>query len=131
MNDCIFCKIIAGEIPTNKVYEDDLFLVILDVQPIKPGHLLLIPKEHTDDVFAVENSLYTKLFELAKKLAPQLKEAMGTVRVGLAIEGFGVPHVHVHLVPIDQGNELNPEHAQKMSSEELYAIAEKLREQLQ
>ena len=127
MNGCVFCKIIAGEIPTNKVYEDDSFFVLLDIHPINPGHLLIVPKKHIPYVFDMQDPLFTELFKLARTLAPKIKEVMKVVRVGLAIEGFGVDHTHVHLVPINTINELNPERAKAASPEELKEVAEKIR----
>lgn len=129
MNDCIFCKIAAGEVPAEKVYEDDLFVAFLDRNPINPGHTLIIPKEHVDHFSDIPQPLYGQLFDLVKRIAPILKEVMGSARTGLAIEGFGVAHAHIHLVPINHGNELNPERARLATSEELREIGEKIRKE--
>ncbi|MBP9771887.1 MAG: HIT family protein [Candidatus Pacebacteria bacterium] len=130
MNDCVFCKIIAGEIPAVKVYEDDQFLAFLDREPLNPGHLVLIPKIHVDDVFAIHEPLYADLFEQAKKIAPRLKEVMNSRRVGLVVEGFGVAHAHVHLIPINAAHELNPERAKEASLDEREEVGKTIRQAL-
>jgi histidine triad (HIT) family protein len=124
---CVFCKILAGDIPSANVYEDEDFLVFLDVRPVNPGHLLIVPRQHIDDVFDIPDLLYAKLFALARTLAPKLRVAVGSTRVGIAVEGFGVAHAHVHLVPLNGPHELNPERAKKASPEELRENAEKIR----
>jgi len=120
--ECLFCDIINNKKPALKVWEDDKFLVILDIRPINPGHLLLIPKEHIGEVFEISEPLFGELFQTAKKIAAFLKEAVSAKRIGLAIEGFGVSHVHLHLVPVNNGNELNPERAKEVPEDELKAM---------
>ena len=127
MENCIFCKIVKGEIPSVKVWEDEKHLAILDINPINPGHTVLIPKKHDDYLFDLEDGEYTELMLKAKKIAKMLKNKLKPKRIGLAVEGFFVPHVHVHLVPLNKGNELNPERAKNMSAEELNRIAKKIR----
>ncbi len=117
--ECLFCKIIKNEAPSYKVWEDENFLAFLDIKPIKHGHILLIPKIHLEDVFEVDDKSYTDIFIIAKKLIPYLKEATSVKRIGMVVAGFGVPHVHIHLVPINSGEELNPELAKGMSAIEL------------
>ncbi len=130
MNDCIFCKIVAKEIPKDFLYEDEHSVAFLDMKPINPGHTLIVPKEHVDHFFDIPQPLYGHVFEAAKKIAPILKAVMGTARTGLAIEGFGVAHTHLHLVPINHGNELNPERAKPATPEELKEIGEKIKKAL-
>ncbi|MDD5172353.1 MAG: HIT family protein [Candidatus ainarchaeum sp.] len=130
MDDCIFCKIGAGKIPSAKVYEDDKFLAFLDINPVNPGHTLLIPKKHVDNLFDIEEPLYSDLFKTAKKLSKSLTKAMGAKRVGVIVEGFLVHHAHVHLIPINHGNELDPGRARKAEPAELTAVADKIRNQL-
>jgi len=127
MTNCIFCKIISGEIPSVKIWEDEKHIAILDRTPINPGHTLLIQKRHTDYIFDLDDKEYTELMLSVKKVAKLLKNKLNPKRVGMAIEGFGVPHIHVHLVPVNQGNELNPERAKPMSEEELNKIAEEIK----
>jgi histidine triad (HIT) family protein len=126
MTDCIFCKIIKGEIPAVKLWEDEKYFIILDSSPINPGHTLLLPKKHTDYIFDLNDQEYSELMLKAKEIAKILKKKLNPKRVGMAIEGFGVPHVHIHLVPENKGNELNPERAKDMNIEELNKIAEKI-----
>ena len=117
--NCLFCKIINKEISSFNVWENNKFLAFLDVNPINPGHILLIPKNHQEEIFDLEDSLYSDIFLTAKKLAGPLKGATKARIVGIAVEGLGVSHVHIHLVPINNGNELNPERAKKASEEDL------------
>jgi len=104
--DCIFCKIIRGEVPSFKVWEDENFLAFLSIEPINPGHTLVIPKKHIDYVFDLKEPLYSQMFKVAKKISKNLKKVMKAKRIGIAVEGFSVPHVHIHLVPINNENEL-------------------------
>ncbi|OHA23953.1 MAG: hypothetical protein A3B11_01930 [Candidatus Taylorbacteria bacterium RIFCSPLOWO2_01_FULL_44_26] len=124
--DCLFCKIIAGKIQANKVWENDQFLVFPTISPINPGHLLLIPKEHYEYVYDIPEFLYSKLFLCAKNVAVILKKATGAKRIGMAIEGFGVDHVHIHLIPINHVNEINPLAAKNASEKDLREIQERL-----
>ncbi|NYZ74275.1 HIT family protein [Candidatus Micrarchaeota archaeon] len=130
MDDCIFCKIGAGKIPSAKVYEDERFLAFLDINPVSPGHTLLIPKKHVDNLFDIEEPLYSEMFQTAKKLSKSLTKAMGAKRVGVMVEGFLVHHAHVHLIPMNHGSDLNPANARKAEPAELTAIAEKIRKQI-
>ncbi len=116
---CIFCDIIENRVESLKVWEDKNFILLLDANPINPGHLLLIPKKHAPDVFSLPDVQYIKLLVLVKKIARILKSISGAKRIGLAIEGFGVAHVHVHLVPVNKGNELNPLKVKKVPLTEL------------
>lgn len=127
MQSCVFCKIVKGEIPAVNIFEDDDFLAFLDVKPINPGHLLLVPKKHTEYMFDLPDEDYLKISLKAKELAVVLKEKLQSQKIGLVVEGFGVLHVHVHLIPINGANELNPERAKPMSGEELKKIAEKIK----
>ena len=124
MENCVFCKIAKGEIPSFIIWEDENFLAFLDAGQINPGHTLLIPKKHTDYLFDIEDREYQELMLKAKEIAKILKSKLNPKRVGLAVEGFGVPHVHLHLVPINHGNELNPERATHPKPEELKKIAD-------
>jgi len=127
-SNCVFCKIVEGKIPSVKIFEDENFLAFLDVNPINPGHTLVIPKKHSDYLFDLNDEDYKKLMLTAKKIAKIIKDKLKPKRVGLAVEGFFVPHVHVHLVPLNKGNELNPERAKSSAKEELEKIAKKIRD---
>lgn len=127
MSDCIFCKIIAGEIPSAKLWEDERFFAFLDINPVNPGHTLLIPKEHVDYLFDVEDPLYSELFKAAKAVSRPLQKAMMSQRVGVVVEGLLVPHVHIHLIPINAPGELDAGRAARMEPEELGRIADRIR----
>jgi len=124
--NCIFCKIIRKEIPSKIIYEDKNFLAVLDRNPINPGHILLIPKIHRDYIFSITDDSYIKLLLKAKELAVFMKKKINSERIGMAVEGFGVPHIHIHLVPVNAGNELNPEKAKSATEEELIEIKEQV-----
>lgn len=125
--DCIFCKIVKGEIPAVKIFEDEKHFAFLDMNPINSGHTLLIPKKHIEYLFDLNDSEYSELMLKAKHLAKLLKNKLEPKRVGIAVEGFFIPHAHIHIVPLNKGNELNPERAKPMSKEELNKLAEKIK----
>lgn len=130
MKNCLFCQIVNKEIPSEKIWEDDEFVALLDVKPINDGHLLLIPKKHTEYLFDLDDESYINLFKTVRKIAKPLRTATRTKKVGIIIEGFGVPHVHVHLVPINSGNELDPSRAHSVSAEKLAKTALEIRKNL-
>jgi histidine triad (HIT) family protein len=127
MTDCIFCKIVKGEIPSYKIWEDDKFYAFLDIRPISAGHVLLIPKKHHDYLFDYNNKDYLEIMLKAKMLVPRIKKASGAKRVGLAVEGISVPHLHLHLVPINNVNDLDPCKAKPATYKELQEMYEKLK----
>lgn len=126
MTDCIFCKIVGGEIPSTKIWENDEFFAFLDINPVNPGHTLLIPKKHEDYLFELPDEEYVKIFKKAKELAGPIKHAMGAKRIGVIVEGFLVNHVHIHLIPLHAGGDLNLSKAKKAAPEELAQTAEKI-----
>ena len=97
--ECIFCKIVAGEIPSYKIYEDDKVLAFLDINPITDGHTLLIPKEHFQMMADTPDELVSYLFVRAKELMKVIKETMKADYVSLSVVGVDVPHFHIHFVP--------------------------------
>ena len=99
MENCIFCKIIAGEIPAKKVHEDSLSFAFLDIRPRAPGHTLLIPKEHYVWFQDTPDEVSDDLFRTAKRLAKKMKEQYKADFIQLGISGQDVPHVHIHLIP--------------------------------
>ncbi len=131
MAECIFCKIAAKEIPSHTVWEDEKFMAFLDLRPVNPGHLLIIPKEHIENIFDMPDGLYEEIFNKAKALSTPLQKAMSSVRVGMVIEGFGMPHAHVHLVPINKPHDLDSTRAAPMPNEELVVIAEKIKAEVE
>lgn len=124
--DCIFCKIIKGEIPAVKIWEDEKYFAFLDINQINPGHALLIPKKHTDYLFDLDDKEYTQLMLKAKFLAKLLKNKLKPKKIGLVVEGFLIHHVHIHLFPLNKCGDLDFEKAKRMSKEELNKIAEKI-----
>lgn len=125
--DCIFCEISQGKIPSYKIWEDDHFFAFLDIKPINIGHTLIVPKKHIDYLFDLEKTDYQNLFAAAKKLAGPIKKATDAQRVGMIVEGFGVAHAHLHLVPINQPHELNPHKAHDEDAAELKNMTEKIK----
>lgn len=102
--DCIFCKLANGEIPTNSIYEDDDFKVILDASPATKGHALILPKEHFDNLYEVDDAVAAKIMPLAKKLANNMKEKLHCDGINVLqnngeAAGQTVFHLHVHLIP--------------------------------
>ena len=114
----IFSKIVAGEIPAYKVYEDENFLAFLDVFPIAAGHTLVIPKKEIDNVFDLDDELYLKYQLVCKKIAKALAQSISCVRVGSAVVGLEIPHAHIHLVPLNSIGDLNFEKPKLKFSEE-------------
>ncbi len=99
MEPSIFTKIINGEIPSHKVYEDDRTLAFLDIHPLQPGHTLVIPKAQVDHFDDLDQTDYQAVFATVKKVAARLKQVLGAERACLRVEGFDVPHAHVHVYP--------------------------------
>jgi histidine triad (HIT) family protein len=126
----IFEKIIAGEIPCEKIYEDENYFVFLDIKPINLGHTLIVPKKAIDYIFDLDKETYLGLFETATKIAPAIQKATNCVRVGMAVEGFGVPHAHLHIIPLFKEREIDPDLAHDEIPENLKMIAEKIRANL-
>jgi histidine triad (HIT) family protein len=107
MEDSIFTKIIKGEIPCHKVYEDEKTLAFLDIHPAVLGHTLVIPKEQVEFVWDLSDVTYQAVMDTAKKVALRLREVLGTARVGEKIVGVDVPHAHVQLLPFNTPEEYN------------------------
>jgi histidine triad (HIT) family protein len=99
MDDCIFCKIVKGELSTTKIYEDEKFLSFLTTGPVTAGHLLIIPKEHVVWFYEESDEKLSEIMLMAKKIAKAMKAALGSDFVHLAIAGSEVPHLHIHLFP--------------------------------
>lgn len=101
MQDSIFTKIVKGEIPCHKVYEDELTLAFLDIHPVQPGHMLVIPKKQVEFVWDLSDEDYVAVMTTTKKVALRLREVLGTKYVGEQIIGVDVPHAHVQLIPFN------------------------------
>lgn len=105
MEDSIFTKIIKGEIPCHKVYEDEKTLAFVDIHPIQPGHTLVISKTQVEFVWDLEKEDYQAVMETVQKVATRLKEVLGVPYVGLQVIGVDVPHAHVHVIPFSTTEE--------------------------
>lgn len=132
MSDCLFCKIIRGEIPSFRVYEDDATLAFLDIRPVNPGHTLVIPKEHSKDVFDISKENWAAVTEAARTLAAALEKAVEADGVNIQMNnrehaGQVVEHAHVHLIPRKKGDGLKlwPQHPYLEGEAE--AVAKKIR----
>jgi len=103
----IFSKIISGEIPSYKIFENEKFLAFLDINPNTLGHTLCIPKEETDQIFDLDDKTLSELIIFSKKIANAIKKAVVCERVGVSVIGLEVPHVHVHLIPINNMDDMS------------------------
>lgn len=122
----IFSKIVAGEIPCYKVAEDDRHLAFLDINPMAPGHTLVIPKKEIDYLFDMADDEYTALELFAKRVAKALKSAMPCARVAEAVLGMEVPHAHIHLVPIKTEADMNFRNKMSIPGDEMASIAARI-----
>lgn len=121
----IFTKIVNGEIPSYKVAETDKYYAFLDISPLQKGHTLVIPKREEDYLFDLGDEELAGLMVFAKKVAKAIQKAVPCQRVGVAVLGLDVPHAHVHLVPLNGGNDLNFSNPKKQfTAEEMNACAE-------
>lgn len=103
----IFSRIVAGEIPSYKVAEDDKHYAFLDISPVAPGHTLVIPKKEVDYLFDLADDEYESLQLFAKRVAAAMKSALPCKHIGVAVMGLEVPHAHIHLVPINKESDMN------------------------
>ena len=127
----IFTRIIAGEIPSYKVAEDAHYIAILDVFPLKRGHVLVIPKIENDYIFDLDDERLSALTVFAKKVAVGMKKTLPCARIGVAVIGLEVPHTHIHLIPMDSVQDLNFGNTKlRFTAEEMEATAAAIRAQL-
>lgn len=126
----IFTKIIEGEIPCYKIAETDQFLAFLDVNPNTKGHTLCIPKQEINKLFDINDDLYLGLMQFSKKVAIALEKAIDCKRVGMAVIGLEVPHAHVHLIPLNEMDEMRFQNKVSLSKEEFEATAKAIQSQL-
>ncbi|MBI4122225.1 MAG: HIT family protein [Parcubacteria group bacterium] len=123
MSDCIFCKIVKGEIPAAKVYEDDELIAFLDINPINPGHTLIIPKEHYATLLETPELLVSRLFTIVPNLAKAVLQATDTAAFNLgvntgAVSGQVVEHVHLHIMPRREGDGYEMWHGKPYASQD-------------
>jgi histidine triad (HIT) family protein len=124
----IFTKIINREIPGHIVAENDNYIAFLDINPLVMGHVLVVPKQEVDYIFDLSDEVYSGLHLFAKQVAIALKASINCVRIGTAVIGLEVPHVHIHLVPMNSMNDINFSKPKlNPSQDELASMAEKIK----
>jgi histidine triad (HIT) family protein len=118
----IFTKIVNGEIPCYKIAETEDFLAFLDVNPNAKGHTLCIPKVEINKIFDIEDDLYLGLMRFSKKIAVALEKSVPCKRIGMAVIGLEVPHAHVHLIPLNEMDEMRFQNKVSLTKEEFEAL---------
>ena len=127
----IFTKIINGEIPCYKIAENDDYFAFLDINPLRAGHTLVVPRRQTDYIFDLEDNYLAGMIIFSKKIAAAIKNAIPCNRIGVAILGLEVPHAHIHLVPMDTMEDINFKNPKlKFTPEEFKDIASKISSKL-
>ena len=122
--ESIFSKIVAGQIPCYRVAENDSFLAFLDINPLSKGHVLVIPKVQVDYIFDLDEETFIQLHLFAKSVAIAMKKAITCNRIGVTVIGLEVPHAHIHLIPINEVNDMNFSNKKlTLSSNEMLDIA--------
>jgi histidine triad (HIT) family protein len=125
----IFSKIIAGEIPCYKVQENERFLAFLDIQPLRRGHVLVIPKVEVDNIFDIEDELLGEMMIFSKSVAKRMQQNFDCKKVGVTVIGLEVPHAHIHLIPINSVADMDFSQAKlSLTTEELTEICALLQE---
>ncbi|WP_047416938.1 HIT family protein [Cellulophaga sp. Hel_I_12] len=126
----IFTKIISGEIPSYKIAEDENFFAFLDINPNAKGHTLCIPKKEVNKIMDLDEATYTGLMAFSRKIGIALEKAIQCKRVGMTVIGLEVPHVHVHLIPLNDMKDATFQQKVSFSREEFEAIAAKIKAEL-
>jgi histidine triad (HIT) family protein len=126
----IFTRIINGEIPSYKIAENDEFIAILDVNPNAKGHTLCIPKQEVNKLFDMEEELYLGLMAFSRNVAKALEKAVPCKRVGVAVVGLEVPHVHVHLIPLHDMDDMRFQRKVQLPEEEFRKLAAEIAAEL-
>lgn len=126
----IFIKIINGEIPSYKIAEDDNYLAFLDVNPNAKGHTLCIPKFEVDKIFDMDEAHYLGLMHFARKVAIGLEKTVPCKRIGMSVVGLEVPHTHVHLIPLNEMDDMRFQNKVSLTKEEFMALAQSIQNNL-
>ncbi|MBD5245074.1 MAG: HIT family protein [Bacteroides sp.] len=124
----IFSKIISGEIPCYKIAEDERYFAFLDINPVAPGHTLVVPKREVSYLFDLTDEEYVGLELFAKRVAEGLREAMPCKRIGEAVIGLEVPHAHIHLIPINTERDMDFSNKQSLPGEQMASICARIKE---
>jgi len=122
----IFTKIVNGEIPCYKIAEDENYLAFLDVNPNAKGHTLCIPKQEINKIFDMEEAHYLGLMKFSRKVAKAIEKSIDCKRIGMAVVGLEVPHVHVHLIPLNDMDDMRFQRKTSLSSEEFQKLAQQI-----
>lgn len=130
MEDSVFTKIIKGELPCHKVYEDQMTIAFLNIHPTHPGHTLVVPKIQVDQYIDLPDDYYMALWKSVKIVAAQLRQKIGKQRVGVLIEGVDVPHVHVHLIPFNKEEGLKTDRSVSDNQEPNHQSLKKIADQV-
>ncbi len=127
----LFTRIINGEIPCHKIAENEFFFAFLDIMPLAPGHVLVVPKKQIDYIFDLDDELLSGILPFAKKIANAMEKVITCERIGISVIGLEVPHAHLHLIPLRTMDDINFSRPKlKMSDKELAEIAAKIVAQL-
>lgn len=127
----IFTKIIKGEISSYKIAETEDYYAFLDISPLAPGHTLVVPKMEVDYIFNLDDELYRGLWSFAKNISEAIEKSVPCKRIGIAVIGLEVPHVHIHLIPVNRVDDINFSRPKiKMNDEQFATVAEKIRKNL-
>lgn len=126
----IFTKIINGQIPCYKIAEDENYFAFLDINPNAKGHTLCIPKQETDKLFELEEKVYLGLMQFAKKIAIGLKKTVPCDRIGMTVIGLEVPHAHIHLIPLNEMDDMRFQKKVSMTKEEFEILAKNIQSNL-
>jgi histidine triad (HIT) family protein len=122
----IFTKIVNGEIPCYKIAEDENYLAFLDVNPNAKGHTLCIPKQEINKIFDMEEAYYLGLMKFSRKVAKAIEKSIDCKRIGVAVVGLEVPHVHVHLIPLNDMDDMRFQRKTSLSAEEFQELAQQI-----
>ncbi len=122
----LFTKIISGEIPSYKIAETEDFFAFLDINPNAPGHTLCIPKKEVDKIFDLDEQTYSGLMQFSRKVAHAMREVIPCKRIGMSVIGLEVPHVHVHLIPLRDMEDIRFTSKVSIDENEMHEIAKKI-----
>ena len=122
----IFTKIIKGEIPCYKIAEDENYFAFLDINPNAKGHTLCVPKKEVDKLLDLDEDTYLGLMQFTRKVGLAIEKTVECNRVGMSVIGLEVPHVHVHLIPINEMKDMSFRHKVSLTNEEFVALAKKI-----